>query len=409
MGAKKIVVVFTRLSPRDLIRFSPFNKGKELGFELICLQMTDVPSDCYKGTEYAGDKADFRVVNVFNQKIEDINPGIMKRKIWDFLDKNKPDVVWSSYSTLHGLYASFWAKKNGAKFIFSTVTNKFDSKRNFAVDFFKGLLLRCFDGAFVGGKLSLEYLIDLKFDPAKTAVGSNYADNDNFARSVESAKCSLGSSGKLSDGYLLYVGRLLELKNLTRVIDAYKILTERGVSLRPFYIVGDGPYRTEFEKQVRDLGLYDLIFLEGNKCLSNLHMYYANASAIILPSTYEPWGLVINEAMASGLPIIVSSKCGCSQDLVRIGRNGWRFDAYDFNEMVKVLEEYNNTSIEQLSAMGEESRQIIEEYSPENFAKKGLALIEDLLKEKNKSNWAKSMFIKLAIIGFKIKSSIGGN
>jgi 1,2-diacylglycerol 3-alpha-glucosyltransferase len=57
------------------------------------------------------------------------------------------------------------------------------------------------------------------------------------------------------------------------------------------------------------------------------------ASAFIQASTTEQWGLVVNEAMASGLPVLVSERCGCAPDLVKNGVNGYTFDPYDIKEI----------------------------------------------------------------------------
>jgi glycosyltransferase involved in cell wall biosynthesis len=91
---------------------------------------------------------------------------------------------------------------------------------------------------------------------------------------------------------------------------------------------------------------------------------YAAADLLILPSRghAETWGLCVNEAMASGLPVIVSSHVGCGPDLVEPGKTGWVFDALSYHEMVRVLKEAVAVR-EDWKKMGRLSRKTILNYS----------------------------------------------
>ncbi len=96
-------------------------------------------------------------------------------------------------------------------------------------------------------------------------------------------------------------------------------------------------------------------------------MYYALASVFVHPSTSEQWGLVVNEAMASGLPVIVSDRCGCAEDLVRPGVNGCTFAPQDSTALAGLMRRMSDGSRD-LRAMGQASRDIIARWSPELFA-----------------------------------------
>jgi glycosyltransferase involved in cell wall biosynthesis len=89
---------------------------------------------------------------------------------------------------------------------------------------------------------------------------------------------------------------------------------------------------------------------------------YADSDLLVLPSKSETWGLVVNEAMASGLPVIVSDKVGCAADLVLNGKNGFIFESGNLHSLVNCLSlviKDSNVS----SQMGESSRQIIKQYN----------------------------------------------
>jgi glycosyltransferase involved in cell wall biosynthesis len=99
-----------------------------------------------------------------------------------------------------------------------------------------------------------------------------------------------------------------------------------------------------------------------------LPTYYGLAEAFVLPSTTEQWGLVVNEAMAAGLPVLVSNRCGCAADLVHEGRNGYTFDPYDVDELAGLLVRISSDDCSR-KAMGEAGKEIISSWSPDTFAK----------------------------------------
>ena len=97
-------------------------------------------------------------------------------------------------------------------------------------------------------------------------------------------------------------------------------------------------------------------------------MYYGLASAFILPSTTEQWGLVVNEAMASGLPVLVSNRCGCAAELVKEGSNGYTFNPLEIGEIADLMLNIGAAGVDR-SAMGQKSREIIANWSPDLFGR----------------------------------------
>jgi glycosyltransferase involved in cell wall biosynthesis len=89
------------------------------------------------------------------------------------------------------------------------------------------------------------------------------------------------------------------------------------------------------------------------------------ANAFVHPSTTEQWGLVVNEAIASGLPVIVSERCGCAPELVQ--GNGFTFDPTDDHELASRLLEMASLSDCDLKQRGEASRKIAGRFGPELF------------------------------------------
>ena len=119
----------------------------------------------------------------------------------------------------------------------------------------------------------------------------------------------------------------------------------------------------------------EFVRFEGLKSVRELPPYYAFARCFVLPSTREPWGLVVNEAMASGLPVIVSNRCGCAEDLVEDGANGYTFDPDRTGSLTENLHELSGMNTRELAAMADQSRELIARYSPEIWASEVAQLV----------------------------------
>ena len=107
--------------------------------------------------------------------------------------------------------------------------------------------------------------------------------------------------------------------------------------------------------------------MPGFKQYEELPAYYGLASVFVLTSISETWGLVVNEAMASGLPVIVSKQCGCAADLVRDGINGYTFDAHSIEELASIMLKVVSENCD-LKAMGRAGKEIMKQWGPERFA-----------------------------------------
>ena len=105
--------------------------------------------------------------------------------------------------------------------------------------------------------------------------------------------------------------------------------------------------------------------LPGFKSYDELPVYYGLAKAFVHASTAEQWGLVVNEAAASGLPVIVSNRCGCAPELVN--DNGFTFDPATEDELATRLLEMASMSDQERKQLGENSYRIAESFAPERF------------------------------------------
>lgn len=109
------------------------------------------------------------------------------------------------------------------------------------------------------------------------------------------------------------------------------------------------------------------VYLPGFKQYDELPSWYHRASAFVHVSTTEQWGLVVNEAMAAGLPVLVSKRCGCAPDLVQEGVNGFTFDPFDVEAMAQAMLQLASLPSQRREKMGQASGRIIADWGPERF------------------------------------------
>src|SRR5439155_16698329 len=132
-------------------------------------------------------------------------------------------------------------------------------------------------------------------------------------------------------------------------------------------LLGDGPLRPEVDRLIGELGLTGAVHLPGFQQYPDLPTYYGLAGAFVHASTSEPWGLVVNEAMAAGLPVLVSDRCGCAPDLVADGVNGFTFAPQDHARLAGLMCRIAADPDRRL-AMSRASRARIGPWGPERFA-----------------------------------------
>lgn len=154
----------------------------------------------------------------------------------------------------------------------------------------------------------------------------------------------------------LYVGRYNKVKGLDMLLRIWdKIEDKKGWKLT---LIGNGPLRNDF---IRNKSVKVLDFMDQQ----NLVNQAQNAGCFILPSTYEPWALVLHEFAAAGLPIICSDACGASTFFVEHGYNGYIFKNRNEEELFRFLQLVINMSIEDLLLMSVRSRFLAQRVTPE--------------------------------------------
>ena len=294
----------------------------------------------------------------------------MARALWNRLNQLDPTVVLvPGYYTAPGLAAALWGKLRGRRTVLMTESTEADHARKPLREAVKSLLVRwLFDWAIAGGGPHRRYLQRLGFSPQRIARFYDVVDNDFFEeRSGAIRRHSEAADFDLPPRYFLYVGRLAQEKNVMGLLAAYLDYRRSGGAWA-LVLVGDGPERRRLE-QMSEASPYgrDVHFI-GLKSAAELPQYYAFAGCFVLPSTREPWGLVTNEAMAAGLPLIVSRCCGCAEDLLLEGENGCSFDPAIPGDLTACLTAVSALEKDSLLDMGCRSQEIISHFSPAAWA-----------------------------------------
>ena len=298
--------------------------------------------------------------------------------VWRCLNRLNPALVLvPGYYTLPGLSAAFWCRWHKRRAVLMSESTAEDHRRLPWREKLKSLLIRSlFDFAITGGAPQRRYLEQLNFSPGRIAGFYDVVENDFFAgqSSLIRRQCCAAEFG-LPDEYFLYVGRLSPEKNIAGLIEAYAEYRQGGGS-QPLVLVGDGPQRAELEGLATRTGFGGDIRFEGLQGTAELPRYYAFATCFVLPSIREPWGLVANEAMASGLPVIISRRCGCAEDLVVEGENGLLFDPAEAGALSASLSVMGSLGRARLAQMGSASAEIIARYSPRAWAAEVARLVK---------------------------------
>lgn len=174
---------------------------------------------------------------------------------------------------------------------------------------------------------------------------------------------------KPEDTVLLFVGKFIDKKRPQDLLEAYKIALIQNPNLKLLF-VGDGELRSDLERSSKNLP--GVIFV-GFKNQTELPRFYTLADVFVLPSgAGETWGLVVNEAMCFGLPVVVSNVVGCSSDLVLENKTGFIFqykNVEDLSEKILLSEKLKNNNI---------SKDLVKEY---DFSR-NLKSLEEIINKK---------------------------
>jgi glycosyltransferase involved in cell wall biosynthesis len=253
-------------------------------------------------------------------------------------------------------------------------------KRDRAKESMKRFLLGGAAGCLTPGRDADEYAASYGVPRRRILRLEHVVDVPRFGRAHAMRRLPLTYARRADyglGGYVfLYVGRLWWQKGIDSLIDAFARIRQRGIDAS-LLLVGEGPDRTRYEDLVKTMGLRDVRFTGFVQQL-DLPGMYALADAFVFPTRGDPYGLVVDEAMASGLPIISSTSAGEIASRVVDRQNGFLVPLDDPESLAKAMAQLAENTANS-ARMGEASLKLVERRTPDAWAAQLETAVEQIL------------------------------
>lgn len=367
--SKKVVLVYPSLGPYHIARlrhlYSNFGGDDDVDFCFLSIAESQRDYPWFSAQE-AIDEQHFETLYP-NRGLEEISTTRAIIALSRFIVHRKPDLVFLySYSDPRSVFVAIVTVLMGGKAVIMSDSTYLDFPRSKLKEWFKSVALSLFSGAFVSGVRAEKYIRSLGFIERRIVQGVNVVDNSSI-RDFLSNK--LKTEDARNEKYFISVARMIEKKNIEGLIVSFSNFVNENPSYADFRLLlcGDGPLREDLQQKAIELDNGNIEFC-GHVRQPELFEYISNAKALILPSRSEQWGLVVNEALACGTPVLVSDYCGCVPELVIEGLTGWSFDPIDHERLSKLLLKFAKMSPASELEMRENCVRVISDWGLERFS-----------------------------------------
>jgi glycosyltransferase involved in cell wall biosynthesis len=301
---------------------------------------------------------------------------LVNRGMWSALNRFRPNsIICGGYNYPAFWEALTWAKVHSVHFAaWVESTSRDQRSRSILTEFVKRRFIRNCSSFAVPGKSSFEYVRSMGVPAERIHTAPNAVDIQRFAnlaRSVREREAQCRAELGLPPRYFVYAGRVTREKGIFHLLEAYTQLAPELRSQIGLVLVGEETARNELMNDAAKVSPGTVVF-PGFVQRDQLAAFYALAEALVFPTLSDPWGLVVNEAMACGLPIIATDVAGCTADLVQDRENGYVIPAANVDKLAEAMAAFASDP-RLASRMGERSARLIESFSPECCAA-GLAM-----------------------------------
>lgn len=336
--------------------------------ELLVVQLAKTERSRLKLGDPAAGEHNYTHVLLHDGPIEEFGLGARAKALFRVVRSFNPTVVnLTGYYDPAQLALLAYCKLRGIRTVLSNESTAADHARRGWRERLKGQIVRQFDGFFCFGTPSVRYVLALGARPEQILTHrAAVVDDETIRKNYEAA--SGAGIDRQREGFsprnVVYVGRLSSEKNLSGLLNAFAAARREAAQGHTWGLLvrGEGPLQADLEAQARQLGLDSVRFLSG-VAWHEVPATLALGDVFVLPSWSEPWGLVVNEAMVCGLPVLVSERCGCAIDLVRDGENGYAFPPDDEARFAHLLRTMMDEPETTLKTMGEASRRLVRAFS----------------------------------------------
>ena len=364
---RKLLILTEIIAPYRIPVFNALAAREEIDLHVIFLSETDASLRQWR--VYREEiQFSYEVLKSFRCRLGKFNV-LLNIGVSAALDRTRPDlIVAGGYNYRATWQAQRWARRWQVPFLLWSESNATDARSNlWAAEAAKRRFIRSCQGYIVPGRSAAEYLESFGVPGKKIFRAPNAVDVERFAKKAAAARRDAAFHARLGlpDRYLLYVGRFVKSKGIFDLLSAYAKLPEEARQSAGLVFAGDGEEREELHRKSREIG--GRILFPGFAQRDELAAFYAWAEALVFPTHSDPWGLVVNEAMACGLPIIATDVAGCTADLVHDGVNGYVVHAREPEQLSQAILKLLQVS-EMRQKMGEASATMSRSFTPQIWA-----------------------------------------
>lgn len=303
-----------------------------------------------------------------DNRMEDISSRIASSYLYKALDKLNPDIlIAGAIAYPSGATAVRWARDKKKPVVIMDDARLDDVPRAALVNWVKRRIYANVNAVFIPAP---SHVADYRFwgiAEAQMFFGINAVDNQFFMEKSDTARQNIETVRQkygLPERFFLGIGRQIPKKNWHFLIEAFSSI--RGEKKWGLVLVGEGPEADALKNAALRYNI-KVTFLPFQS-QENLCEFYGVADCFVLPSLFgETWGLVVNEAMACRLPVLVSNQCGCAKTLLREGYNGWQFDPHNPEQLSIIIKYFVHLSEDERMRMGENSFAMIADWGLNRF------------------------------------------
>jgi 1,2-diacylglycerol 3-alpha-glucosyltransferase len=371
----KIAVIWSRVGPYHMARLRGAAEQAKNAAHVIAIEIAET-DDEYLWEVVGGDDTFVRHTVFPGQSYHSLTARAVCSGVIAALDEIRPNVVAiNGWSVPEARAALGWASRHKVRAILMSETKEDDAKRSWWKEMVKRYLVRKFDAAIVGGLKQKSYLMKLGMPEEHIRIGYDVVDNQHFEAGAEKARADQEGFRRrlgLPNRYFFACTRFLPRKNVDNLLGAYASYRASVQDPWELIIAGTGPEFSRLRRIEAGLEVEGVRWL-GFVQYQELPLYSGLASAFVHPAKSEPWGLVLNEAAASRLPLIVSDRVGARYELLKEGENGFLFDPYDLSSISRCLLRIAECSSVSRAKMGYHSSVIVNEWGPDRFGRELLA------------------------------------
>jgi glycosyltransferase involved in cell wall biosynthesis len=364
----RLILITEIIAPYRVPVFNALSAREDIDLHVVFLSETDpdlrqwiVPKDEIRFS--------YEVLPSFRWRVGKYSL-LLNRRVRGALELAQPDaIVCGGYNYAASWQAARWAKTRRIPLLLWIESTAADQRRHrIPIEKLKRKFVAMCRGFVVPGTASAFYLRHFGIEEERIFWAPNAVDNGLFAagatrarQDADAVRRRLGLPGR----YFLNVGRMVPAKGVFELLSAYAKLSPTVRASVGLVFVGDGSAKAELVGRAKQISPGSIRFADFVQ-KEQLADYYALADTLVFPTHSDPWGLVVNEAMASGLPIIATEVAGCVADLVQHEWNGMVIPASDVAKLSAAMEQIATS--DRRSQMAERSGQRIQAYSPAAWA-----------------------------------------